>query len=281
MTHLLMSPPNFFNIEYEINPWMDRHRRADPDAAWDQWLDLFYTLVDTLEARVELVPPVAGSPDLVFTANAGLVLGDDVILSRFRHAERQGEEMHDLRWFQKAEFNIVALPENNAFEGEGDAFAVDDRILVGYGFRTSARAPRALERATKREVLSVKMVDPRFYHLDTCLAPLGDGRALWYPDAFTPVAQSTLRRVFTDLIEVPRDEALRFVCNAVVIGDNVITSAHCPVTTAALEERGFTVHAVDLSQFMRAGGSAKCLVLYLDRPVAARKPILTLVGARG
>lgn len=272
MTRLLMSPPAYFGVFYEINPWMDRRRAVDGELAWGQWRRLYQVLTQEVRAQVELLPAAPGCPDLVFTANAGLVVDGQAVLSRFRHPERQGEEPHVLGWFRDTSLRLLSLPPDVPFEGEGDALLAEGRLLLGYGFRTEARAAEELERVTGTEVIPLELVDPWFYHLDTCLAPLREGRALWCPEAFSRQARQRLAALFPELIPVPRQEALLLACNAVVVEQEVVVSAGCPITHGLLEERGYRVHLVDLSQFLRAGGGAKCLVLFLERPQEEARP---------
>ncbi len=280
MTRVLMCPPTFFDIRYEINPWMSVQRNADRLAAQQQWMDLRQTLENALGARVEAEDPVDGSPDMVFTANAGFVVGNTAVLSRFRHFERQPEEAYNRAWFQAAGLTVLELPASIRFEGEGDAFLADERILMGHGFRTEAGAAEALEKSIGMEVVPVELVDPWFYHLDTCLAPIGLGRALWYPEAFSAQAQRRIHGLFIELIPVPEDEARKLVCNAVSNGVDVAISAGCPVTAKRLDDHGYRVHPVELDQFLLAGGGAKCLTLFLERPAALERNVSDLQQGR-
>src|SRR5438132_5194566 len=181
----LMCPPEFYQVDYVINPWMEGNvDRASAALAAEQWRGLHNIL--TREAAVELITPRAGSPDMVFTANAGLVLGQDVILGRFLHRERQGEESHFRNWFQQHGYRVHELPKDLPFEGAGDALLDRARPLLwaGYGLRTELDAHTILAALLGIEVVSLRLIDKRFYHLDTCLCPLEGGYILYYPAAF-------------------------------------------------------------------------------------------------
>ncbi|MCZ6679732.1 MAG: arginine deiminase-related protein, partial [Candidatus Poribacteria bacterium] len=202
-------------------------------------------------------------PDMVFTANAGLVYGSRAILSNFRYNERQGEAEHFQRWFEKHGYSVEMLPTKHAFEGEGDALFVGDHLFVGYRFRTDVHAHRLIGEMLGLQVLSLHLVDAYFYHLDTCFCSLGPDVAAYYPPAFDAYAQQVLKANIPRLLEVSEEDARRFAANAVVVGKNVIINAGCDAFQRTLEAEGFRVYAVNLSQFLLAGGSAKCLVLHL------------------
>ncbi|MBI2911286.1 MAG: amidinotransferase, partial [Chloroflexi bacterium] len=168
MTTLLMCPPAHFRIAYEINPWMDVQRDADRALAQRQWQALYDALTAEAGARVRLVEPAAEQPDMVFTANAGLVVGRRFLPSNFRHPERAGERGRFCDWMVAAGYTLAPLPEAIAFEGEGDVLFCGDLPVAGYGFRTDRAAHRVIEQALDWPVLSLELVDPHFYHLDTC-----------------------------------------------------------------------------------------------------------------
>lgn len=269
MATLLMCEPTHYGIEYEINPWMSRERNADAALARSQWNALYRTLVDTVGAKVELIDPVPGLPDLVFTANAGLVCGNVVIRSSFRFKERAREEPVWDAWFAHRGYRVLSLPPAEKFEGEGDALFAGHVLYAGWGFRSGQTSHRAVQKLIGGRVVSLALANPYFYHLDTCFAPLSRGRLMYYPDAFTPDSQRRIEECFPERIEVNEAEARRFVCNMVVIGNRVVTSAQCPRATAALQEWGYQVFPVETSEFVKSGGSAKCMVLFLDRECAS------------
>lgn len=265
---ILMCRPDFYGIEYEINPWMSRQRGADVQASRQQWQQLYEAIL-SCGAVVELLPPKPGLPDLVFTANAGLVHRQHVYLSRFRHAARQGETPVDREWFATHGFECRELPPGMDFEGAGDALFCGEALVGGYIIRSDARALQWLAREIGWPVLPVQLVDSRYYHLDTCFCPLQPGTAVWYPPAFDDYGRQALALAVPELIPVSDDEAARFACNAVVIGRTVILNTGCPQLTADLEQRGYRVIATPLDEFIKAGGSAKCLTLRLDGEEAA------------
>ncbi|MEM8604984.1 MAG: arginine deiminase-related protein, partial [Cyanobacteria bacterium P01_H01_bin.121] len=184
---ILMCPPHHYDVDYVINPWMEGNiHKSSREKAATQWQQLFEIIKQHPNATVDLVDPASGWPDMVFTANAGLVLGDQVVLSRFFHKERQGEEPHFKAWFEAQGFTVHELPPELPFEGAGDALL--DRegrwLWAGYGFRSELDSHAYIAKWLDIEVLSLRLVDKRFYHLDTCFCPLADGYLLYYPPAF-------------------------------------------------------------------------------------------------
>jgi N-dimethylarginine dimethylaminohydrolase len=266
MRALLMVPPDHYAVAYEINPWMSLGRPADPAEAARQWQGLRRLVAAEMGARVHLAEPVPGLPDMVFTANAGLIWGRRAILSRFRHPERQGEAEQFARWFSEHSFSVERLPEGCYFEGEGDALFLGDTLFAGYHFRSDVCAHQWIGECLGVRTLSLQLADPRFYHLDTCFCPLDAETAAWYPPAFDDYARRVLAAEVPRLIEVTEAEAFRFACNAVVLGPHVALNAGCPEFEAQLRDLGFTPHATPLDEFLKAGGSAKCLTLHLDHP---------------
>ena len=265
---ILMCPPVHFGIEYEINDWMSRRRPADREVAQTQWRGLV-ELLDSLGAAIELQPAVAGLPDLVFTANAGLVYRDTVYLSHFRHPARQGETSHDDAWFESQGFQTIFPPEGMDFEGAGDALFCGETLFGGYHIRSSARALQWVAERIDCRVIPLQLVSGRYYHLDTCFCPLDGETALYFPDAFDEYGRQALEAHVPRLIPVDADEAARFGCNSVVLGRDVITNTGCPKLHATLRSLGFTPHETLLDEFLKAGGSAKCLTLRLDGEEAA------------
>ena len=267
-THILMCSPDFYGIHYEINPWMDMSRQAEHAIAVEQWKSL-YQHITASGARVSLLEPVPGLPDLVFTANAAMIYQKRALVSRFRHRQRQGEEPYNRRWFSENDFEIVDVPENFSFEGAGDALFCGDTLYAGYRMRSDAAGHQQIGRLIGCRVIPVELVDARYYHLDTCFCPLADGEAIWYPPAFDEYGQRAIREHVPRLIEADQLEAERFACNAVVIGRRVITNTGCDYLHAALSKRGYEPIATPLDEFVKAGGSAKCLTLRLDGEEAA------------
>ncbi|MCW3059770.1 MAG: N-Dimethylarginine dimethylaminohydrolase [Capsulimonas sp.] len=262
--HLLMCPPAYFDVAYEINPWMHLDNVPNVDKAKRQWDALYAIITDRIGARVSLIDPQPGLPDMVFTANAGLVEGCVYIPSRFRHAERAGEVPHFERWFQDRQYHRKPLSDG-WFEGEGDALSYAGILLAGYGPRSSAAAHPELARILGRDVLSLGLVDGRYYHLDVCFAPLGPNMFAYIPEAFDEAANRALLGLPGEKITLSAEDAQHFGANAVVIGRDIILNTGANSFSAALTERGYHVHETDLSEFLKAGGSAKCLTLILER----------------
>jgi N-dimethylarginine dimethylaminohydrolase len=262
----LMCAPRHYGIDYEINPWMDRRRPANHRRATSQWQALHREIGQEIGARVALLEPAPGLPDLVFTANAGLIWGDLAVPSRFRHPERSGEEPLVRRWFEEAGFEVWELPSNDAFEGAGDALYCAETFFAGYAFRSDIRSHRALSERLGVPVLSLELVDSRFYHLDTCFCPLDRETALYYPGAFDEYGCRVLQSRIPRLIPLCEEDAARFGANAVVFGADVVLNAGCKTLNRDLEEHGFRPHPVALDEFIKSGGSAKCLTLDLKTP---------------
>jgi N-dimethylarginine dimethylaminohydrolase len=265
---MLMCPPEFYGIEYEINPWMNRQVGSDHAESGRQWRALYETIV-SLGTSIELVEPVRGLPDLVFTANAGLVFRDRFLSSRFRFGVRQGETPIFDEWFANHGFLVETLPSGMYFEGAGDALFCGEALFAGYRFRSDARGHQWIGEHLGVEVLPMELVDPRFYHLDTCFCPLAEGSAIYYPGAFDDYGRSVLKDRIEHLVEVSAEEAVSFSCNAVVVGRNVILNEGVPKLSRALEISGYAVRPLRLTEFIKAGGSAKCLTLRLDGEDAA------------
>lgn len=264
MRRLLLCPPDHYGIEYEINPWMDRARKADPVLARQQWDGLRGKLQE-LGCAVELMGAQVGLPDMVFTANAGLLVGNQFILSRFRHPERAGEEPWFEKWFADRGYEIRRLEKNLYFEGEGDALFCGDVLFCGYRFRSDIRSHEVIGSWLKALVISVELVESRYYHLDTCFCPLPGGEAIWFPGAFDDYGRRAICYHVRELIEATAEEAMQFACNAVVLGKDIVLPEGCPKLSAALLERGYRTHPLPMSEFLKAGGACKCLTLFLPQ----------------
>ena len=264
----LMCAPTLYDVDYVINPWMAGNVHASSrERAMEQWTTLYQAI--TRIADVQLVAPQPGSPDMVFTANAGLERDGVVMLSSFFHTERQGEEDPFRRWFEAAGYRVLDLPRNTPFEGEGDAlFSTDgSRLWVGYGPRTLLKSHARLAAIWSVEVASLHLVDPRFYHLDTCFATLEGGFALYYPAAFDASSLAKIEKFYPveKRMVVAEDDAVHFACNAVNIGQTIILNHASETLVSELRLNGFQPLQLDLSEFLKAGGAAKCLVMKLSR----------------
>jgi N-dimethylarginine dimethylaminohydrolase len=263
-----MCPPDHYGIEYEINPWMKRERGSTPERARAQWQRLHDALVD-LGVAVELLPPRPGLPDLVFTANAGLIFRQRFFSSRFRHEVRARETPYFDAWFAEHGFTVEHLPEGVFFEGAGDALFCGATLFAGYRIRSDVNGHQHLGKVLGKRALPLELVNPSFYHLDTCFCPLAPGEALWYPEAFDRYGRRVIEADVPRLLAATEAEAHRFGCNAVVVGRTVVMNTGCEKLAAGLHEWGYRTVAVELDEFLKSGGSAKCLTLRLDGEEAA------------
>ena len=267
---ILMCAPDHYDVDYVINPWMEGNiHKSSQDKAVEQWSKLNFVLNNI--AKVDLVKGQPGVPDMVFTANAGLVLGDNVVLSRFYHPERQGEEPHFKQWFEDNGFNVYELPKDLPFEGAGDALL--DRegrwLWAGYGFRSELDSHPYIAQWLDIEVLSLRLIDDRFYHLDTCFCPLSGGYLLYYPTAFDSYSNHLIeKRVPADKrIAIAEADAINFACNAVNVENTVVMNKASQTLKQRLNDVGFEVIETPLTEFLKAGGAAKCLTLRINEPV--------------
>ena len=265
---ILMCPPDHYGIEYEINPWMNRSLGAVRALAFRQWQALHDVLI-SLGVAVEQMAPQPNLPDLVFTANAGLVFHNRFISSRFKHDVRARESPFFEAWFADHGFTVEHFPEDHFHEGAGDALFCGDSLFAGYRTRSDAASHHWVGKALGVRVLPIELVNPRFYHLDTCFCPLAPGEAIYFPGAFDSYGLKVLSTHVEKLIPVVDVEAFRFGCNAVVVGRTVVHNSGCPQLAASLQAAGYRSIEVELDEFLKAGGSAKCLTLRLDGEEAA------------
>ncbi len=277
MERILMCPPEGYGVSYVINPWMEGQLgRVDLARAKSEWTRLHREV--SVRARVELVtPPTLDDrlPDMVFTANAGLVLEDAVVPAQFRFAERQGEEPRFTDWFEGAGFRIAALPPDRPFEGEGDALIQPGEPLLwlGHGVRSSLDAAPLVADALRLEVLPLRLVDPRYYHLDTCFCPLSEGRLLWLPFAFDETSRKLVQRRIPEdrRIEASERDGELFACNALALGAELLLNDCTPGLEGALARHGYRVVRCPVPSFLQAGGGVKCLTLRLQQSGVPRK----------
>lgn len=253
-----MTPPDFFAVEYAINPWMDVGTAVDADVARAQWDALRQTYL-RLGHHVDVIEPVPGLPDMVYAANGGFIADGIAIVARFRFAERAGESVAYSEWMSSLGYRPVVTRHVN--EGQGDLLMLGDRVLAGYGFRTDRRVHPEIAAALGVPVVSLELVDPRFYHLDTALAVLDDHTIAFYPPAFSAASQDCLRALFPDAIVVGSADAYVLGLNVVSDGRNVVLPSAATGFAAQLREAGFEPVGVDLSELLKGGGSVKCCTL--------------------
>lgn len=265
----LMCRPSHFTVSYSINPWMEPSRPTDTNLAVQQWQALYDTYV-SLGHEIEVIDPLEGLPDMVYTANGGFVIDGIAYGPKFRFRERAAEAPAFIDWFAANGFEVAEPVEVN--EGEGDFLLVGDTILAGTGFRSTGDSHREVGEVFSREVVSLTLTDPRFYHLDTALAvldpvegPGGVERAniAYLPNAFDERSQAILRERFPDAIRVSDADGSVFGLNSASDGKNVIISPRAKGFEAQLRERGYTPVLVDLSELLLGGGGIKCCTLEL------------------
>lgn len=257
----LMCAPEHFEVSYAINPWMDPTAAVDRELAMTQWTALRQTYLD-LGHEVELIDPLPGLPDMVFAANGGLVVEGRALGARFTYPERQPEGPAYLAWLSQAGLK-EAVDARHVNEGEGDFLVVGGVVLAGTGFRTDPGAHAEVQELFGLPVISLTLVDPRYYHLDTALAVLDDSNIAYFPGAFSEGSREVLRRLFPDAVIASAEDAAVLGLNAVSDGRNVVLAAAAVELAAALRDHGYTPIGVDLSELLKAGGSAKCCTLEL------------------
>jgi N-dimethylarginine dimethylaminohydrolase len=263
----LMCPPEWYDVDYVINPWMAGNlHRPSRDAAFAQWRTLYQHLHRIADVRLLHARP--GAPDMVFVAHAALVQHGVAAISSFAHTQRQTEEQHLRQWFRDAGFLVWETPRETCFEGEGDALfdASGDHLWAAHGVRTCRQSHRHVADAWHTQVTSLHLVDPRFYHLDLCFAPLSDGHLLYFPEAFDAPSLEKIEAAYApeNRIEVSEAEATQFACNVINVGRNILMSAVGTDLAARLTSLGYEVTELQLSEFLRGGGSAKSLALRLS-----------------
>jgi len=256
--HYVMTAPRFFAVDYAINPWMDTSIGVDVDVATAQWEHLRDTY-RRLGHRVDLVDPVPGLPDMVYAANGGLIVGDKAIVARFKYLQRANESVAYAQWMSASGHSPICTRHVN--EGQGDLLVAGGIVLAGSGFRTDTRAHAEIAEILGMPVVSLELVDPYFYHLDTALAVLDDTTIAYYPPAFAAASRAQLASLFTDAIVVGSADAHALGLNAVCDGYHVVHPATAVGFAEQLYHAGFDPIGVDLSELLKGGGSVKCCTL--------------------
>lgn len=253
-----MVPPTYFAVEYAINPWMDTSAPVHTGRAVAQWETLRQTYLD-LGHTVDVIEPVPGLPNMVYAANGGLMVNGRAVVARFKHPERDGESTAHARWMTSIGRPPVATRHVN--EGQGDLLVVGSMVLAGTGFRTEPQAHREIAAVCGLPVVTLELVDPRFYHLDTALAVLDDTTIAYYPPAFTEPSRARLAGLFPDAIKVASADAYVLGLNAVSDGKHVVLPEAAAGFAGQLAAAGFEPIGVDLSELLKGGGSVKCCTL--------------------
>jgi arginine dihydrolase len=257
----LMCPPDYFTVEYAINPWMRPDEPVDLPLAKQQWQELRATYLG-LGHTVRVIPPVPGLPDMVFAANGGTVIGGKVLGAKFKHSERAPEGPAYMEWFRNSGYTTVIDPEH-VNEGEGDIIYTGRAIIAGHGFRSDQALQATICDLFGLPVISVRLVDPRFYHLDTALMVLDADTVAYFPAAFDEASQAAIAAHFSELIEAKDADAEVLGLNGLSDGQNVVMPVQATGLAGQITAAGFTVVGVDMSEFMKAGGGPKCCTLVL------------------
>jgi|SRR5829696_980868 len=257
----LMCPPRYFAVDYAINPWMDPSQPVSVDTAMAQWGLLRDTYL-RLGHQVEVIDPQPGLPDMVFAANSGTVIDGRVLGARFRAHQRAAEADHYRRWFLANGFRDVVMP-SKINEAEGDLLWTGQLLLAGAGFRTDPAAHAEAQEVLGVPVVSLQLVDPRYYHLDVAFVVLDDEVVAYYPDAFSPGSQRVLRRLFPDAVIADAQDAACLGLNAVSDGRYVVLPVEAEHLATRLAERGFEPVFVDISELRKSGGGPKCCTMEL------------------
>nr|WP_207954596.1 dimethylargininase [Saccharopolyspora elongata] len=259
-----MCAPKYFTVEYSINPWMDPGKPVDADLAMVQWTEL-KRAYERLGHVVELVEPQPGLPDMVFAANSATVIDDRVLGARFRAPQRAAEAEHFRRWFVTRGYRNLVMP-SRINEAEGD-FAWTGRVLLaGSGFRTDPEAHAEAQEVLGVPVVSLRLVDPRYYHLDTALFVLERGeraQIAYFPDAFSPGSRRVLERMFPDAVIADATDAACLGLNGVSDGRHVVLPAEATGLAAQLAARGYEPVLLDISELRKSGGGPKCCTMEL------------------
>jgi N-dimethylarginine dimethylaminohydrolase len=268
---ILMCRPTHFRVNYKINPWM-KPGKVDQEKAMKQWEKLKAT-IEKAGAEVKVMEPDGAEqyPDLVFTANAAVVRDKKAYVANFFYPERQGEKYFYTKWFKENGYETVGS-HDIPFEGAGDALWIGkdkSKLICGVGPRTDVRALDHVSKVLPDErnpfkVYGYRLVDPRFYHIDTCFCPLDEEIAMYYPYAFDSISQHNLKNDVRQLVPVDEEDATKFACNAIVVGKTVIMHEGSEKTAKALEKVGYHAEFVQMSEFIKSGGSAKCCSLLLN-----------------
>ncbi len=271
-----MCPPTHFDIDYKIDPWMAQAGRGSVDRAraQRQWASLVAQVQRS--RHVDFLEAVAGAPDMCFTANAGFVRGRDVVRSNFKCTQRRVEEMPFADWFCSRSFTCHALPRQVNFEGAGDA-VLDiqrQRLWMGHGMRSDIEAASWLHHLLDVEVVPLRLVDARFYHLDTCFCILSDGRLVYFPPAFDEHGIAAIEAAFAidSRIAIGATDARNYACNMIDLGDRVLLASASPSLQEALAAGDIDVVFVEMDEFIKAGGSARSLTLPFIPPLSLLKP---------
>ena len=261
---VLMSSPEYFRLEYSINPWMIEGVEVNLELAKDQWSGLKST-IEKCGAEVKVIPGNTVYPDLVFTANSGIIKDKSVLISNFKFQERRGEEIIYENWFKKNGYDVARIPSEYKFEGRGDAFVYGEYLIGSYGVRSDKEALIYIAEQFELKPKIVKLVDEKFYHLDTCFQklPTNNNDAIFYPEAFEDSSLSEFSDLF-NLIPVGENDANKLACNSFVINESVIFPSDDIDIIETVADLGCNIEISNVSEFLKSGGACQCLVITLQ-----------------
>lgn len=257
-----MCKPTHFSIDYVINPWM-KVGSVDKKRANFQWTNLLKTITNQ-NIKVDVIEQQVGLPDMVFTADQAVIKDKNLVLSSFHFQQRRGETKHYQTYFEKKNFNIFTLPKNYFFEGSGECIWYGSTLFVGTGFRNSPNICKFLTKFLKVDVICLNLVNPKFYHLDTCFFVLNKEVAFYYPPAFSKKSENILKSKIKTLIPITHKEASNFAANSLVTDHHVITQKGNEEFKKEIENMGYKVIETNVSEFMKSGGGIHCLVQTLE-----------------
>lgn len=260
MKKILMCPPTEYDIEYEINPWMDMQNQPDRFLAKKQWQGVYDTYIK-LGVEVELIEQVKGLPDMVFTANGGIVRGKTFISGNYRYKERKGEEAHFQKWFKEHGYEIKTLQHYQG--GEGDALFYKGTLYMGYGFRSELEVHQEIKEIFGVPTVSLQLIDPYFYDFDMTFCPLGDRGVFYYPDAYDAQSQEKAAGI-EGAIAITKDQAANYICNSVYVKGKLLMDYRDDDLKQKLKKLDIEPIILNMSEFKKAGGGIKCLTLYIE-----------------
>lgn len=256
-----MCPPDHFSIKYEINPWMHVENKVNPLKANEEFLNL-KSIYQSLRVDVIEIPQDKDLPDMVYAANFGFPKNNFFIKSNFKFNERKKESQLSQIYFEKLGFKIKGLPENIKFEGQGDLLTNGKNYFFGWGKRSDFSAKKYLSKFFDSKIIDFKLIDPFYYHLDTCFAPIGEKTAVINPDAFEEKDLDRINKLFPNVISVSKNDNKIFACNLVVVGKTIVIGKGISKKLKEdFKKSGYTTIETSTYEFIKGGGSVKCLTL--------------------
>lgn len=261
MKKVLLCPPTHFEIAYQINPWMNPSNNVDKKIVQKEYNELKQTYQE-LGCEIVEIPQKNGLPDMVFAANYGFPLGNMFIKSNFKFKERKEEAEIAKEHFKKQGFTIKELPLHISFEGQGDLLTNGTDYFLGWGKRTDQEAANYISDILQKEVIDLKMVDPFYYHLDTCFLPIDDETVIINPSSFDEAGREKISDYFTNIIPASPEDNMQLACNGVVVGKTIVMNRGVSQELKeAIAKNGYMVREVATREYLKSGGSVKCLTL--------------------